>query len=264
VTVTSGVTLPYVEQGTRDGVPVVFVHAIADSWRAFEPLLSYLPADIHAFALTQRGSAGASEPPNGYRPEDFAADLKSFFDAVDLEAAVVVGGSSGGVVARRFAIDHPDRTLGLVLLGSPDALADKPSLRELWDSTISTLTDPVDPDWVRGFTESIVVHAVPDELMETMVRENLKVSAHVWRSTFEGLIEDDSFAELGRIVAPTLVVWGDQDSILTKVSQEKLTSAIPGARLLVYAGAGHAFYWEDPARAAADVAAFATSDRFRI
>lgn len=251
-------TLPFAEQGDHDGVPVVFLHAVADSWRAFEPLLAHLPAQIHAFALTQRGSAGASEPTNGYRPEDFAADLGSFFDALDLDEAVVVGGSSGGVVARRFAIDHPDSTLGLVLLGSPDTLANKPALRQMWDSTIATLTDPVDPDWVRGFAESVVVHALPAGLMETLVQENLKVSARVWRSTFEGLIEDDSFAELDRIVAPTLVIWGDQDSILTRHDQERLTSAIPGARLLIYPGAGHAFYWEDPARAAADVAAFAT------
>jgi pimeloyl-ACP methyl ester carboxylesterase len=143
------VTLPYVEQGDPSGVPVVLLHAIADSWRSFERVLSDLPESIHAFALTQRGHGDASRPAKGYHSRDFAADLAAFMDALYLEAVVVVGGSSGGFAARRFAIDHPGRTLGLVFLGSPAILRDKPGVLEMWDSTISELKDPISPDLVQ-------------------------------------------------------------------------------------------------------------------
>src|SRR5215208_938620 len=56
------VTLPYVEQGDPSGVPVVLLHAIADSWRSFERVLSDLPESIHAFALTQRGHGTRAVP----------------------------------------------------------------------------------------------------------------------------------------------------------------------------------------------------------
>jgi non-heme chloroperoxidase len=95
------VKLPYVEQGDPSDVPVVLLHAIADSWRSFEPVLSELPESIHAFALTQRGHGDASRPARGCHSRDFAADLVAFMDALHLEAAVVAGGSSGGFVARR-------------------------------------------------------------------------------------------------------------------------------------------------------------------
>src|SRR5215208_4828221 len=147
------VRLPYVEQGDPSGVPVVLLHAIADSWRSFEPVLSELPESIHAFALTQKGHGDASRRARGYHSRDFAADLVAFMDALHLEAAVV-GGSSGGCFARRFAIDHPKRTLGLVFLGSPAILRDKPSMQEIWNSTISELKDPISPDFVREFAES--------------------------------------------------------------------------------------------------------------
>ncbi len=62
-------------------------------------------------------------------------------DVLGLETAVIVGGSSGGIIARRFAIDHPNRTLGLILAGSPLTLQDKRNVLELWDSTISKLKD---------------------------------------------------------------------------------------------------------------------------
>jgi non-heme chloroperoxidase len=248
--------LPYVEQGDPSGVPVVLLHAIADSWRSFERVLSDLPESIHAFALTQRGHGDASRPTRGYHSRDFAADLAAFMDALHLEAAVMVGGSSGGFVARRFAIDHPERTLGLVLLGSPAILRDKPGVLEMWDSTISELKDPISPDLVRGFAEGTLTRPVPQAFLETIVQENLKPPARVWRATFEGLLEDDSLEELDKIKAPTLIVWGDQDAILPRSDQETLVAAITGSRLLMYPGAGHAFYWEDPGRVASDLAAF--------
>jgi len=250
------VRLPYVEQGDPSGATVLFLHAIADSWRSFEPVLSFLPESIHAFALTQRGHGDASRPARAYHPRDFSEDLEAFMDARRLEAAVLVGGSSGGFVARRFAIDHPERTLGLVLLGSPANLRDKPAMQEIWDSTISKLADPIDPDLVREFAEGMLTRPVRQAFFETIVQENLKAPAQVWRDTFRGLLEDDSMGELDRIKAPTLIVWGDQDAILPRSDQEALAAAITGSRLLVYKGAGHAFYWEEPGRVASDLTSF--------
>ena len=58
----TGVTLPYVEQGDPDGVPVILLHGVTDSWRSFEPVLPHLPPSIRAFALTQRGHGDADRP----------------------------------------------------------------------------------------------------------------------------------------------------------------------------------------------------------
>ena len=89
------------------------------------------------------------------------------------------------------------------------------------------------------------------------MQESLKVPAFVWKATIEGLLEDDFSPELDRIAAPALVVWGDEDAILPRSEQEALAAMIPGARLLVHRGGGHAFYWEDHlARAACDLVAF--------
>ena len=256
VELSNGVKLPYAEHGDPSGVPIVLVHAIADSWYSFERVLLHLPNSIHAIAITQRGHGDASRPAEGYRPHDFVEDLAAFMDVLHLEEAIIAGGSSGGFVARRFAIDYPDRTLGLVLLGSPAILRDKPGVLEMWESTVSKLTDPVDPGFVREFAESTLAQRVPLEFMETMVQENLKVPARVWKATFEGLLEDDSFGALNRIVAPTLIIWGDRDAFLPRADQEKLQAAITGSRLVVYPGSGHAVYWEEPYRVASDLASF--------
>lgn len=76
----SKVVLLYVEQGIISGIPILFLHAVADSWHSFERLLPHLPESIHAIALTQRGHGDASRPEKGYRPCDFAADLLAFME----------------------------------------------------------------------------------------------------------------------------------------------------------------------------------------
>ncbi len=68
--------------------------------------------------------------------------------------------------------------------------------------------------------------------------------------------EKKTIEELDKIKAPTLIVWGDQDAILPRSDQEALAAAIAGSRLVVYPGAGHALYWEEPARFASDLVAF--------
>ncbi|MCZ7665096.1 MAG: alpha/beta hydrolase [Thermoleophilia bacterium] len=255
VTLPNGVQLPFAEQGDPCGLPVVFLHGFLDSWRSFELVLRHLPASIRAIAPSQRGHGDASRPASGYRVLDFAADLAAFLDAVGVEAACVVGGSSGGLVAQRFALDHPGRVVALALLGSPVTLKDKPAVQELWNATISKLRDPVDPGLVRAFQASTLARPVPASFFEAMVRESLKVPARVWRETIAGFLEDDHSAELAAIAVPTLMLWGDRDA-LTKSDQARLRTAIVDSRLVVYEGAGHTLYWEEPARVAHDLVTF--------
>jgi pimeloyl-ACP methyl ester carboxylesterase len=177
-------------------------------------------------------------------------------DAVNLEAAVIVGASSGGLVGQRFAIDFPDSILGLVLLGAPLTFRNKPFAQELWDSTVSKLADPIDPAFVRRFAESTLSQPAQEAILAALLREYLKVPAFVWRETLKGILEDDFSAELVRIGVPTLAIWGDRDTVLPKEDQEAFTHLIRGARLVVYPGAGHLFYWEEPARVAVDLVSF--------
>jgi non-heme chloroperoxidase len=254
----SGIRLPFVEQGDRSGVPVVLLHGYTDSWRSFEGVLAHLPNSVHAWALTLRGHGNADRPLEGYRTADFAADVAAFMDGLDLGSAVVVGHSMGSYIAQRFAIDYPERTLGLVLMGSFPTMRGNPVISVLWDS-VSNLVDPVDRDFVLDFQLSTLARPVPPTLLDTVVQESLKVPARIWKAALRGLLEDDHAADLGRIRAPTLIVWGDRDAIFDRRDQDALAAAIPGARLLAYSGAGHGFHWEAPAGFASDLAAFAES-----
>src|SRR5215207_7234175 len=182
ITLRNGVTLPYVEHGDPAGVPVVLLHGYSDSWYSFEPLLPHLPTSIRAFALTQRGHGDADRPASGYTPRDFAADVAEFMDALDIDSAVIVGHSMGSYAAQRFAMDHPERTLGLVLMGSFTSWRENQIVAEFWEEALSKLTDPIDPEFVREFQESPLMEPA---FLETVVREALKVPARVWQEALK-------------------------------------------------------------------------------
>ena len=247
------VKLPYVEQGDPSGIPVVLLHGVTDSWRSFEPVLPRLPESIHAFAVTQRGHGDADRPESGYRPRDFAADLAAFMDALDHGQAVIVGHSMGSYAAQRFAMDHPGRTLGLVLVGSFTNWRDNPAVAEYWEEALSTLEDPIDPEFIREFQESPLMEPA---FLETVVREALKVPARVWREAWRALMDTDHSGELGKIEAPTLIVWNDQDELIPRSEQDALAAAIASSRLEVYPGVGHGLHWDAPERFANDLEVF--------
>lgn len=251
-----GVRLPYLEQGDPAGVPVVFLHGITDSWQSFAPVLPELPASIHAFALTQRGHGDADRPAGGYRPRDFAADLAAFLDSQEVESAVIAGHSMGSTVAVRFALDYPERTRGLVLMGAFFGYATNPAVTEYWEEVVRGLEDPVAHAVAREFQESTIAGSIPSWQLETFVAESLKAPAHVWREAFAGLLEDEHVERIGEIAAPTLIVWGDQDAFVPESDQADFLTAIAGSRLEVYRGIGHALHWEAPGRFAANLAAF--------
>jgi len=73
----------------------------------------------------------------------------------------------------------------------------------------------------------------PPGFVDALVSESRKVPAHVWREVWAGVREADLSAELGRIAAPTLLVWGDRDHLCTRAVQDGLAAAIPSARLSV-------------------------------
>ena len=251
-----GVTLPYVEQGDASGVPMLLLHGVTDSRRSFDPVLPHLPESIHAFALTQRGHGDADRPAAGYRTRDFASDALAFMDALGLGPAVLVGHSMGSINAQRLAIDHPERTLGLVLAGSFAAFRGNAVVDDFWESAVSKLEDPIDPGFVREFQESSLAQPIPEGILDTAVEESLKVPARVWRAAFEGFMEDPCTAELGKIKAPTLILWGAKDVFCPRPDQDALQTAIAGSRLVVYERAGHALHWEEPERFAADLVNF--------
>jgi len=255
----SGVTLPYAETGGPGGIPVVLVHAYAESWRYFESVLDLLPPSIHAFVPTQRGHATVEGDVRSFRVGDFAADIVDFMDAVGIARAVIVGSSSGGLVAQTVATSHPERVAGLVLISSPVSLADNPGVAVMREE-IMALSEPIDPRFVEQFVLGTSPEGMSQELVARLVAESLAIPAQVWREALQGLLEADLPVALESIQVPTLLLSGSEDAFVPD-DQQVLLDRIPDAELVVYDGVGHGPHLAQPDLVASDLVAFVNEHR---
>lgn len=256
VTLPGGLTLSCATQGDQSGPALVLLPGPTDSWRSYEPVLDAIPLSVRTIAVSQRGHGDSDKPRTGYRVQDFAGDVVPLLDALDVERAVLAGHSGSCLVVRRVAIDRPERVAGLVLEASPTTLKGHPGLAAFMASVVSGLEDPIDPDFARAFVVDTSSGEIGPDVVERMAGELLKVPAHVWQESFAALLDYDDLGELGRILAPTMLIWGDGDAIVGQHMQEQLVELIPNADLLVYPGFGHTPRWEDGSRFVSDVAAF--------
>ncbi|SDX47457.1 Pimeloyl-ACP methyl ester carboxylesterase [Modestobacter sp. DSM 44400] len=249
----TGIAVPWVAAGDATGVPVVLLHAWAESRRAFDRMRASLPPSVYALAWDQRGHGDADRPAGGYSLREAADDVAAFLDAVGLTRAVLVGSSSGGYVAQQVAVDHPARVAGLVLVGAPRSLRGRPPFAD----EVDRLCDPVDPAWVRASLEWFpCVQPVPDWYLADRVADGARVPAHVWRAALSGLSDAVPPTESAPIPSPALVIWGAEDHLLPRAEQQALCAALTGSRFPVYPATGHLVLWEQPARMAADLTAF--------
>jgi pimeloyl-ACP methyl ester carboxylesterase len=208
---------------------------------------------MRTIAVSQRGHGDSDKPQTHYSIRDFEADLRGLLDALGVRRAVVAGHSSASIVARRFALDHPERVAGLVLEGSFVGLAGVPGEVK---AKFAALTDPIPRQFVRDFVAGTFVKPPPAGFVDAMVDESLKAPARVWRETFASLVEYDDARELPALATPTLIVWGERDGIIDRRTTEGLVRPIQSSKLVVYGDVGHTPHWEAPERFARDVVAF--------
>ena len=250
----TGIRIHYAESGDARGTPVVFVHGWPDSWFSFSRVLPLLPASLRLIALDQRGFGESDHPDSGYTIPGFAADLVALLDALEIDRAVLVGHSYGTFVARRAAIAAPERVMALALIGTgaSTAITGADDLQ----AALRELPNPIPEAFAREFQSGTVYHPVPAEFFDRIIEESLKIPPRLWPVMVDGLLAYDDRRELGRIRAPTQLLWGDHDALFSRAQQDDFLAALPAAQLKVYEQTGHCPNWERPEWVAADIANF--------
>ena len=249
------VRLEYAEQGNADGVPVIFLHGITDSWHSFESVLAELPSSIHAFAISQRGHGDSERPVQDYTPKDFAADIAEFMKQKNLDRAFIVGHSMGGVNAQQFAIDFPGLTKGLVIIDSDPIFRNNPGMPEFLQE-VSKLEGAIDRKFMDDFQKATLANPIDSTYFNLLVDEGIKVPSSVFKAALEGLMQVDFTEQLKQINAPAVIFWGNKDAFCTFKGQEILVNNIKNSRLIIYGNTGHALHWEEPKKFSEDLVNF--------
>lgn len=251
----SGITLNYAVQGDPKGPVIVLLHGAGDSWHSFDRVLPLLPSGYRVFAVTLRGHGLSDHPDTGYSRADFAADILDFLGQLNIHHATLVGHSLGSFVAQKVAEQDNGHLDCLVLIGSGPGTR-RSSGAQAVTSPFAKLQDPIPYTFARDFQASTIYAPVPAWFFETMVAEAQRVPAATWHGIGASVSGGDPLEDLKRIEVPTLLLWGEKDSIFHREDQDTLLKTIPHASLIAYPETGHALHWERPEKFTQDLLAF--------
>jgi len=238
----------WVEDGGR-GLPLVLIHAFPLDHHVWKDVRDGLVEDYRVILYDMRGfgRSTATEPP--YTMELLADDLVALLDTLDIDRALVGGISMGGYVALSVLRHHAERVKGLALVATR-AGTDTPAGRQSRDEMADLAR--------RAGTSAVVDSMVPKLLSETVRSDRPDIVERVRRigaqASTDGVVgalmairdRPDSFAVLGRISIPSLVLVGDEDPITPPAESEAMAAAIPGALLRTVQRAGHLVTMEKP------------------
>ncbi len=263
VALPDGISLAYVDTGPRDAPVVLLIHGYTSNARGWVPLLPHLDPSRRYLIPDLRGHGQSSKPDCCYDRTTFAYDLRLLLDALHVERADVVGTSLGSLVAQAFAENWPERTRRLVLQSSTGgplpACESEPAGEAVFDfrNAILALRDPIDPEspfMIAWYTSTAPVDA---EFLRRQRRDAAAIPVRVWLAILDqGLNLRDLQADLPRIRAPTLLLWGGKDNLFGARDRCSLRKALPQAEVRLFEGLGHNAYWEDPRAVAAVINPF--------
>src|SRR3954471_22137505 len=236
------------------GEPLLLIMGMSGTHLTWgEPFLEALRRDFDVVIYDHRGIGKSREAPAGYSIADLADDAAGVLDVVGWDSAHVMGISMGGMVAQELVLRHPERvrtlTLGCTYAGGPGAtLTSQDVGMRLFESMQSGDRErALRVGWEVNVSQRF---AADEEQFAEFRRRALEVPANVptIMAQMQAVMPHDTSARLGEISAPTLVIHGTEDQMLSYRNGEAIARAIPGARLEIMDGVGHLFFWEEPER----------------
>jgi len=237
--------MAFVDEGDPESPAIVFLHGFPASsylWREFVPLFAPW---MHVVAPDLLG-AGDSEKPAGagLHIRAQARYVRELLATLGVEGFAVVGHSSGGGVAQLLAIEGGVEAMVLIDSVAFEAWPDE-TVRELWSTPPERAT--------AGFVETFVRTALargmgrPSRLGDAALVEYLRPYAGVdgvaaffrMAHALDGIGLDGSEAALARLTVPTLILWGEDDPLVSVEVAERLNEAIATSALALLPGCSH-------------------------
>ncbi len=236
------------------GPDLILLHGTGGHLEAYARDIAGLAADFRVTAYDMVGHGWSALPDRPYTVDVLADHLLGLMDTLGIDRAHLSGESLGGWVAAWTAAHHPDRVVRMVL-NTPGNIANKPGvMARLRDSTMAAVRSP-DDETVRRRVEFLFHHKemVTDELVD--LRRAVYSRPGFLRAISNTLVLQDpeirkDFAWspqwVGRVLAPTLLLWTEHDPTGGLDEAALLLDWLPDARLRVIADAGHWPQWEKP------------------
>ena len=261
---TGEVELYYESNG--EGTPLVFQAHHHITWMPFQT--SYFSQFYRVITFDRRGTGRSSSPDGPWAMEDFARDVVSLLDALDIERAIIAGTSLGGLTALYVGLNHPDRALGLVVgnvphktwplgyewcndvighirSGTPPS-GHQPRSYE-WETEGPPGSDPRLADSELRAFEATLASAIGND-RESIIKMVVAIR--------DGAVPESRYEELRHLQVPTLIAISGHDPRKTVEHSYELHQLLPNCEWILFPDSYHTVKFDDPVLWNATVHAF--------
>ena len=230
------VSLNWEEAGKEKKPTVILVHGAGASAATWTLQLRGLSKHCHVVALELNGHGRSQD-----KSDKAVAD--SYLDDIDqvvsmFQTPILGGHSMGGALTQLYALRHPEKLGGIILVGTGARLRVTPVVFELLDTNFE--------GYIEALGEFMFHQSASKELIEASQQEARKCPKHIIRRDFELCDHFDIMERVSEIMIPTLIIVGDDDVMTPLKFSNYLNEKIKNSKLQTVKSAGHMVMLEQP------------------
>ena len=264
------------DEGPRDGnadaPAIVLLHGSNADLHTWQPWAEALRRDYRVIRFDQRGHGLTGPAPDGdYTRDAFVANVDRVVRRLGLERFVLGGNSMGGGIALAYALEHPDKLAGLVLVDAAGAPVRREPVEGEESGTnigfaiaqmpvVNSLVTQITPRSLirQSLSQSVENQAIVTDAAVDRYWELLRYPGNRAATLERFGTPREAFAaqDLAGLDVPVLVMWGEEDSLIPFAASAWFADALPNAQEVSYPGIGHIPMEEAPDRSAADLVAW--------
>jgi aminoacrylate hydrolase len=225
------------------GPTLLLVAGLGGTGAYWKPQLAAFSKHFQVMIHDHRGTGQSTRSDIQYSVEQMTDDLLRLMDHLRIERAHIVGHSTGGAIGQIMALDHPDRVSSLVLYATWTKC--DPFMRRIFETRKTLLLEAS----IEAYIKATAFFLFPD----WWINENSAQldasdaasvggfpSARIAASRCDAVMTFDRKADLGKIVAPTLVFCAEDDFLTPAYFSRELAQLVPNAEFVTLARGGHA------------------------
>ncbi|CAN7261054.1 alpha/beta hydrolase [Pseudoduganella sp. LjRoot289] len=250
VTARDGTLIHFKDWG--DGPAVVFSHGWPLQGDAWEDQMLFLAEHgYRVIAHDRRGHGLSSKPWHGNDMNTYADDLATLIEALNLQAATLVGHSTGGGEVARYIGRHgTGRVARAVLVGAvtPQMLVSEANPNGVPMEVFDGIRNSVRADRAQFFKDLTIPFygynregaKISEGVRDTFWLQGMQCSIRSAYACIKQFSETDFTEDLKKMTVPTLVIHGDDDQIVPiAATARRAVELLPDGKLSIYAGAPH-------------------------
>ena len=259
-----GYTWHYLDSCHSGRDTIVLVHGFAankDNWLVYS---RYLGKKFRVIAVDLPGFGDNQKDPNiSYQASEQAQRLHRFIEVAQLGRVHLVGNSMGGMISINYGLMYPDAPKSLMLMNCVGIASSKPSMLE---KAVSDGTNPLLVESLSELDEMMALVTHKPVHIPIFIKRYLFTDMVINREFYDGIFwslltaaegqPEDLTEKLPNIIAPVMVMWGQNDQLLDVSCAHAIKKKLPSSSLVVFDNVGHVPMVEVPEKAAAEYLKF--------